>query len=508
MAKTKSMNVLFIITDQHRADHMSCAGNTVLKTPSLDRLASEGVRFTNAYVANPICMPNRASIFTGMYPNMHGLRTAGVNLPENVPTFTETLLNRGYYTKAIGKIHLQYSTPAFKKDSWSAESGKHWFSNKLRPKMKETFPVPYYGLKDVELIVGHGEICAGHYFDWLEERAPQYIEEIKSKGFSHIFKPYYNTNIPEELYPTSYVTERSIDFLERYSQGNYGNEPFFLNCSYPDPHHPVNPPGKYQTMYNPDDIKLPASFDDVENLKNHKFLGRLLNNPFFRGMILRITTEEEARKFTAYTYGAVAMIDNGIGQILASLEKLGLADNTIVIYTSDHGDLMGDHGMILKGPCPFNGILNVPFIWKVPGLTRPGSTTDSLASSIDISKTILNLVGINKKKQLRDMQGVDLTPILKNPNEKVRDYCLVEHDEEIENLNIKSRLRHFITENYKLTVYNSVKGYGDLYDRKNDPLELNNLWDSNPDLRHELLEKLFWANLDAQSRYPKRLAMS
>jgi len=201
------------------------------------------------------------------------------------------------------------------------------------------------------------------------------------------------------------------------------------------------------------------------------------------------------------------MIDYGVGQILAALEKLGLAKNTMVIYTSDHGDLMGDHGMILKGPCPFNGILNVPLLWKVPGITKKG-ITNSLISSIDISKTILNLLNIKSEDQPPDIQGVDITPILKDPDEKVRNCCLIEHDEELDNLNIRVRLRHLITENYKLTVYNNKRGYGDLFDRKNDPHELNNLWDFNPDLRHELMELLFYENLNAQSRYPKRLSIS
>ncbi|GAI88172.1 unnamed protein product, partial [marine sediment metagenome] len=188
---------------------------------------------------------------------------------------------------------------------------------------------------------------------------------------------------------------------------------------------------------------------------------------------------------------------------------LGLANNTIIIYTSDHGDLMGDHGMILKGPCPFNGILNVPFIWKIPGVTKP-AITDSLASSIDISKTILNLLNIPKEAQPPDIQGKDLTPILTDPLEKVRDFCLVEHDEEIEQLKIKIRLRHLITEDYKLTLYNGLPDYGDLFNRKEDPHELHNLWfDENYiDIRHKLVEKIFHENLNAQSRYPKRLAMS
>ncbi len=120
------MNIILIVADQHRADHLSCAGNPLLKTPNLDKLASEGVRFTSAFVANPICMPNRSSIFTGLYPNMHGARTAGMNLPTNIPTFTETLLNNGYHTVQIGKIHLQFMLKNLVKDAKSYESASQW----------------------------------------------------------------------------------------------------------------------------------------------------------------------------------------------------------------------------------------------------------------------------------------------------------------------------------------------------------------------------------------------
>lgn len=502
---SEKMNVIFIVTDQHRADHMSCAGNPILKTPNLDKLASESVRFTSAYVANPICMPNRASIFTGLYPNMHGVRTAGMNLPKSTPTFTETLRNNGYHTVEIGKIHLNWSIRPFDKNAKSHESGRTLITKDNRPQL----PLPYYGFEEVELIVGHGDICGGHYMDWLEEKGSEYIPIIKKKAKTFFMKPSYRTEIPEALYPTTYITERSLAFLERYAKGDYGDKPFFLNISYPDPHHPVCPPGKYYDMYKPEDVKLPENFHDVESVKEHKFIKPRLNNPFIKGMVLRITTEEEAKSFIAATYGSVAMIDNSNGQILASLEELGLADNTMVIYTSDHGDLMGKHGMILKGPCPYNGILNVPFIWKAPGVTNP-TVTDALASSIDISKTILNLLKIPKKSQPPDIQGVDLTPVLLDPSTKVREYCLVEHDEEVEMFKVKIRLRHLITEDYKLTVYDGLKGYGDLFDRKNDPNELNNLWtdETHKDLRHELIEQLLHANLSAQSRYPKREAMS
>ena len=508
---SEKMDVIFIISDQHRADHMSCTGNNVLKTPNLDKLASEGVRFTSAYVANPICMPNRASIFTGLYPNMHGARTAGMNLPMDIPTFTETLLSEGYHTIQIGKLHLQFMLQKLVKEAKSFELGAQWMrTDDDHAKMKKQLPIPYYGFQEVELVIGHGDVCCGHYFDWLKEKAPEIIEQIRTKAQQRFYtKTMYETDIPEEYYPTSYITESSINFLERYAKEDYGDKPFFLNVSYPDPHHPVCPPGKYKEMFKPEDIVLPKNFNDLENLKKHPLLGKHLNNPFFRAMVLKIANEEEVRQFTAGTYGAIAMIDDGVGQILSKLENLGLAENTMIIYTSDHGDNMGEHGLILKGPSPCKGVLNVPMIWKIPGITNP-TVSNSLVSSLDISKTILSLLKIDEKKHPPDMQGVDITPVLNDPNTKVRECCFIEHDEELDSFNLKVRLRHLITEDYKLTIGASAPNYGDLYDRKNDPWELKNLWtDENyREIRQKMTEKLLWENIKAQSRYPKRLALS
>lgn len=507
MSEKKKTNILFIVSDQHRADHMSCAGNPILKTPNLDKLASEGVHFTSTYCANPICSPNRASLLTGLYPNMHGLRSNGINLPENVPTIAHMLSNNGYQTHAIGKMHLQWWAQKLEESASSYEDVNRWFSEKWHQIMKKNLPSPYYGFNGVEMVLGHGDICAGHYFDWLEERAPQYLPIIREKGRKFFLKTHYETEIPEDLYSTTYVTERSIAFLEKCSKGEYGDKPFFLFCSYPDPHHPVTPPGKYWNMYKPEDINFPESFKDQENLKKHKFLGKLLDIAFFRGMVLRTDPEELVRQFIAATYGSVAMVDHGIGQILSSLDKFDLANNTMVIYTSDHGDMMGDHGLILKGPCPFDGVMRVPLIWKVPGITN-GGISDSLVSSIDIPKTILELEGIGKTQQPYGIQGVNIAPILKEPSKKARDFCLVEHDEELFSFGVRVRLRHLITESHKLTIYNGLNGYGDLFDRKKDPLELNNLWYSHSELRNKLIEKLLHENLNAQSLYPKRVAIS
>ena len=227
---------------------------------------------------------------------------------------------------------------------------------------------------------------------------------------------------------------------------------------------------------------------------------------------LRKTNEDEARKFIAYTYGAISMIDHGVGQILAALNSFGLDKNTIVIFTSDHGDFMADHGMILKGAAHFQGVLKVPFIWKVPGVTTPGTMTNSLASSIDIPTTILNLLNIKDKYQPKVMQGHDLTPILKDPETKVRDHCIIEEDEDYEDAKDLSglpslKVRTMVTEGYRITVYNK-EGAGDLYNLKEDPSEIHNLWDDEnfKDLKSKLLNKMLHELIKLQDRTPRRQA--
>lgn len=496
------MNVLFIITDAQRADHLGYAGNPIIKTPNLDRLAKEGVQFTNHFCTNPICMPNRATLITGVYPNVHGVRSNGINLRPEIPTIIQTLKKRGWHTAAIGKIHHQFWFGAFKHKSRSVESIDEWADYKTT---SNTFPLDYYGYKEVELISGNGSLCTGHYLEWLEERSPHEAEKMrkKVKNYDNLFRLFCE-KIPEELYNTTYVKERTIAFLERHARGEYGNKPFYLHCSFPDPHYPIYPPERFQNMYDPDDIELPPNFTDIQNLYKHKFLGTHLKNPPFKKAFLRESSKEEVQKMTALTYAAISYVDYSIGQIVAALDKLGYSKNTIIVFMSDHGDLMGEHGLLFKGPCPFNGVLQLPLIWKVPGYLKSG-ISNSLVSSIDYPKTILNLLGIHSRYHPSDMQGFDISPILVNPRERVRTCIFIENDEEIGPL--EARLRHLVTEHYKLTVYEGLD-YGDIYDRKNDPYELNNLWENRAfrDERFKLINTLLQQNLKAQTKFPKRIA--
>jgi len=496
---SENMNVLFIITDQQRADHLSCMGHPILKTPNIDRIADEGVRFTKYFCNTPICMPNRANFFTGCYPSVHGTRSNGINLDPTIPTISEILRNRGYHTINIGKLHFNFYAPPYRKRVKSLENIQHWMVGRI----KMPFPTPYYGFDEVKLTVGHGDVMGGHYMEWLKEQQQEKADYLVN-NMLNIFEYYYQTILPENLFPTTYITNQTIEFLERHSEGVYGDKPFFLHCSFNDPHHPVCPPGKYKDLYKPEDIELPSNFYDAENLLTHPFLGEKLREPRFAHLLPQKVSEETAKDFTALTYGSIAMIDEGVGKILKTLEKTGAADNTIVIFTSDHGDYCGDHGLILKGPAHYRSVINIPLIFKVPRMTR-GSVSNSLVCTVDLPKTILNLLGIKEQHHPESFQGYDITPVLKEPQNKIRKQLLIEHDEEIAD-DTTFRLRTLVTENHRLSLYDGYENTGDLFDYKNDPDEMDNLWDKDKELRNRIIERLLREIISLRPRLPKRCA--
>ncbi|MGQ4875570.1 MAG: sulfatase family protein [Promethearchaeia archaeon] len=495
------MNVLFIITDQQRKDHLSCYGNKTLKTPNIDSIAKEGVRFTNYFCSNPMCMPNRATLFTGLIPSVHGVRSNGINLDMNIPTITEVLSKKGYFTINVGKTHFQFYSPAFSRKNKSYENTLDWTTNVITSK---NIPKPYYGFEENILTCGHGDALGGHYFEWLKENHPDYIDYVANRIRTAVEDLYFDTEMPEEIYPTNFIADKTIEFLENFADGKYNKKNFFLHCSFPDPHHPVCPPGRFKELYKPDDIELPPTFYEYENLLNHKFLGELLKNELFSSLVLHKTNEEELKTFMALTYGSIATIDNAIGNILSALQRYGLESNTMIIFSSDHGDLMGDYGMLLKGPAHYRGLINIPLLWKIPSKTK-GSVSDSLISSVDIPKTLLNLLKIREKQQPKGMQGFDATPILLDPNAEIRDRILIEEDEEV--LNLKIRLRTLVTKEYRITLYENHEDFGDIFSYKDDPNEINNLWYSNKELRFDLMDKLLREMIKNASVFPERQAV-
>ena len=494
----EEMNIIFIITDQQRRDHLSCYGNTVLKTPYIDRIADDGIKFENYFCNTPICMPNRANFLTGAYPSVHGTRSNGINLDPEFPILSEILRKRGYYTISIGKNHCNFFSRPSKRGVHSDENIIAWLHGDISP---DGLKFPWYGYDEVCMTVGHGDWMAGHYSEWLKEEGwDQHAYALKNPLSLNEY--YYETEMPAEIYPTTYITEKTVEFLKEYPSSENADNPFFLHCSFPDPHHPVCPPGKYKDLYSPKDIDLPANFNDAEDLLKHEYLGQYLKNPRFRQLLPQKISEEEAKKFLALTYGSISMIDDGVGKILDALNQSGMAENTMVIFTSDHGDLGGDHGLILKGPAHFQGIINMPLLWKIPGLTSEASYKH-LISTIDLPKTILNLLEIEKKYHSPYFQGYDFSPIFKDPKQKLRDQVLIEQDEEIDKDTV-IRLRSLVTENHRLTIYDGNKNVGDIFNYREDPQEIDNLWDKNENLKNELVERMLREIVKLRPRLPER----
>jgi arylsulfatase A-like enzyme len=510
-------NFLFIITDQHRADHLGCYGNDVVKTPNIDSLAKSGTRFDRFYVATPICMPNRATIMTGRMPSLHGARQNGIPLSLSATTFVEILRAAGYDTALIGKCHLQSISgnvpevgmptpnpdyllpPAHLREANKTPLELGRYDQEL-PSTWQNDPefeprLPYYGFSQLELAIGHGDKAVGHYARWLaaHHAHPDSLRGPKNQlpGNNYVAPQAWRTSIPEQLYPTSYVTERTMAFLKQH--GSDDSKPFFIQCSFPDPHHPFTPPGKYWEMYNPKAITLPSSFEPGERpVPPH--LQKLYEEAAQQkankdGQRTFAISEQEAREATALTYGMITMIDDGIGKILGQLRALGLDKNTVVIFTSDHGDFMGDHRLLLKGALHYRGLVRVPFIWSDPTATKTGVVNSTLCGSLDLARTILDraaLAGHN------GMQGHALRPASAGETTG-HDAILIEEHQRRGYMGLANnfRARTLITQNHRLTIYQGAD-WGELYDFREDPHELYNLWSEarGQETRHELTERL------------------
>jgi len=521
-------NFLFIITDQQRADHLGAYGNPIVRTPHIDSLARGGFRAEHFYVATPICMPNRATLMTGRLPSVHGVRHNGIELSLEETTFVDVLREAGYLTALVGKGHLQNITGA--PPQWPPDPGERLprearrrGANGYGQELGSTWEadpdhelsLPYYGFETVDLSIRHADQQYGHWRRWLRAQVKDADELI---GPEHAIpapefeltkcRQAWRTRVPEELYPTSWITERTAAALR---DGAKGDKPFFIQCSYPDPHHPFTPPGTYWNMYPPEDVPLPPSFraahhdlpPHVQWLHRHRDSGTAVKHT----QALFACSEREAREAIALNYGSISLIDDGVGRLLAELERLGEADNTIVIFTSDHGDFLGDHQLLLKGPIHYAGLVRTPFIWKDPAMPTPRAST-ALVQAVDLAPTVLARAGV---APFNGIQGKSLLPLIGGGEETLRDEVLIEEEGQRTYLGFPGRVRtrSLVTARHRLSVYDGVS-WGELYDRSEDPHETANLWDDAgaKKLRAELIERLARRMLACSetSPYPTALA--
>lgn len=487
-------NVLFIIADQLRADHLGFGGNGVVKTPHLDALAAKSIVFENATVANPTCMPNRASLMTGRWPSVHGTRCNGITLDPLTQTLPGSLAAGGYRTVGVGKLHHQNMGWEFEPhqaeeirttDPMMLDQGlgdarrqalpqgwDQWENREAHDQRFIGLPADYYGYQHVDLIIGHGDRPGGHYVHWARERG---VDPETLGGPAHSPSQYvgwdqvYQTAIPAEVHPTSYVSEKAIEHLKDAAGQD---QPFFMFVSFPDPHHPFSPPEGYADLYDPGDLPLPLGFDQDHSASpaHVRTMVQRRGQPNADPTMTWAATEEQYRHAAAAQYGLITMMDEHIGRILEELDRQGLAEDTIVVFTSDHGDLFGDHGLMLKHFVHYRAVTNVPLVVHVPG--TPPLRTGALVSSADVAPTLLELTG---SECYRGIQGRSLVPLLRGGTEQHREVLLVEEEQPfgLEGLPGPVRMRTVITSEGRLTRYFGTD-VAELYDHRADPGELLN----------------------------------
>ena len=494
--KAKQPNFVLIMTDQHRADHLGCYGNPVVQTPHIDGLAAAGVDFDKFYVATPVCMPNRASLMTGRMPSANGARHNGIPLSLDSVTFVDLLKAAGYRTALVGKSHIQNMTgrpsappsspnpdfadpPEGLKNAVARDMTGPAYQREASPAWKadpdRDIELPYYGFDHVRLCSNHGDQVAGHYTAWLRDKGGDAAELVGPDNAlpdqRYSAPQAWRTKVPEELYPTSYIAEEALAYLQHHKSED-ADAPFFLKVSFPDPHHPFTPPGHYWGMYDPNDIPVPATFDDkIDNpLPPVPELAQALRNENKNQMAVCRVNEFEAQSAIALNYGMITMIDDAVGRIVAQLAALGLDDDTVVMFTSDHGDFMGDRGVLFKFGMHYQELIRVPMVWRDPGRGDGGSRSARLSGTIDIAASVLARAGLNP---YFGMQGISVF-------DDARAHLAMMVEDYTVNYVVDPRAgAHFaslVTDRWRMTHYES-SDWGELYDLRDDPQERHNLWD-------------------------------
>lgn len=495
----KKMNYLFITSDQQRWDTIH-ANNPLIKTPNIDRLCEKGISFNRGYTPNPVCTPSRISMLTGHYPSKHGCYTIGTGLPQDYPTIPNIMSENGYFTSLIGKAHFQ---PCLFSESFESEP------NIFDREFFKEWTGPYYGFDYVKLVIGHSveKHSAGmHYGVWLKENG---IDITKYFG-NNQYTDFGTWELPQEYSGSKWTADETIGAIDKALEKD---ENFFIWSSFQDPHNPCFVPEPWASMYKEEDMPV---YNYIEGEMDNKplFYKEMVEKGSFRDTLeipeknwhcvrnLPFMNEAEKRRIMALYYGMVSQMDHYIGKILDYLEEKNLMDNTIIIFTSDHGDYMGNHGLWWKGLPAYEDAQRVPFVVAHPQCKTPGTKSDALQSLVDIGNTFLAVSDIELPVGL---QGVNQEASWIDSNVSTRDWAMVEF-RPTENQYMQ---KTFITNEYKLVVYHNRK-YGELYNLISDPQQYNNLWD-NPeyrDIRDELMQRLISAEMEKEGILRERVSMA
>lgn len=449
--RPQAPNVLLLCTDQQRYDAMGAYGNDEIDTPNLDRLAAQGVLFEHCYVQNPVCGPSRGSLMTGRYVHAHGLWANGVGLPADEQLFSRSLADAGYDCGLVGKFHV----------------GGACYGGRLEPRLDDGFRVfrwahdPYRGSSE------------NQYQRWLQTVRPDIYEVAIDAGSETGFD-----TMPTEVHYSRWIGNETVDFINRSRDKG---KPFFFVANFFDPHHGFGAPKEYLDRYRAKDLRRPVTRD--QELAGKPPILTDASHASYAGHARGYTsyTADELQDVRAAYYAMVSLVDDEVGRILDALDDAGLADDTLVVFTSDHGEMLGDHQLMLKGPMMYDCAVRVPLVLRWPAGLPAGTRRADLVQWIDVSATVLDAAQV---PALPRGQGASLLPLARDDaGARPRGWALCEYrnsghpyDPPVHD----TMLRH---DRWKIVVFHGPPSTereraGELYDLQEDPRELTNLWDA------------------------------
>jgi choline-sulfatase len=422
-------NILYLMTDQHRADCLGCAGNKVIQTPHLDSIAADGVLFANAYSSTPSCTPARAAILTGLSPWHHGQLGYGRVAGQYAFELPQALRDAGYYLFGIGKMH------------WSPQ-------RKLRS---------YHGILLDESGRAETPGFVSDYRQWFKQQAPDLNPDATGIGWNDYRAKAYA--LPERLHPTAWTADRAVEFIEKYDR----TQPFMLKVSFARPHSPYDPPQRFMDMYNVQDMPAPAVGDWAARNAPHDEPPK----PTLWHGDLGVRQAKESRR--AY-YASITFLDEQIGRILAALKKRGVYDNTLILFFSDHGDMMGDHHLWRK-TYAYEGSANIPMILRWPrGMGMDGQRGRTLPQPTELRDALPTFLDAAGAPIPGHLDGKSLLNLVRGNTKDWRPWIDLEHamcyDQDHWTALTDGRFKY---------IYYALDGREQLFDLNKDPGELHNL---------------------------------
>lgn len=486
-------NILWFCADQMRYDTIASLGNSEIRTPNIDRLVASGTTFENCYVQNQICTPSRASFLTGRYPAAHQVyRNGNSHFPVEEKLITKTFAENGYDCGLVGKLHL--STAAHLESR--PDDGYRHFEWCQNPAWER---VP----------------ASNAYWTWLRNKG------VDPKMLFSDAKQYLRIGPEPELHQANWIAERAISFMEEARSG-----PWLLSLNPFDPHPPFDPPERFLARFGDGETLTPPLFRQSDIAHQARFFDvrtqkRVAVNPVLSPEEKRTLQIEEGdirgskppdrfdgKKVKAAYYAMIENLDAAFGRILDHLENTGAIDNTVIIFTSDHGELLGDHGLIYKGCRFFEGLVRVPLIFAGKGIGK-GHRSRAMVETIDIAPTLLDLVGLDISPAI---QGKSLGPLMtgKSIPDTHKDCVVTDFNDSLGNSAVTHYTQASMTcdGRYKLAVYHSHPSLGELFDLHEDPDEFVCRWNdpAYASLKSDLLARHLDRMMGTVPAGPERVA--